>query len=467
MIAAARSPARLAAGLLAAAVALAAPRGSAAQIAVRGETIHTMAGAPLTDGVVLIRDGRIEEVGPATSVRIPSGYKVVRARVVTPGLVDAHTVVGLAGYLNQPHDQMQLERSSAVQPELRAIDAYNAREELIGWLRQHGVTTIHTGHGPGALVSGGTMVAKTTGDTAEAAVIVPDAMIAVTLGESGLAEGGRSPGTRAKALAVLRQELVRARELVARRGRPAAPSGASAGAAAPEPAAVPPQPGEQLGERGTTDTTTPVGRPATAAEAAPAAAAAAGSDGDARDLKREAFARVVRRETPLLVTAHRAQDIMSALRLAREFDLRIVLDGAAEAYLLLDEIRKAGVPVILHPTMWRAGGETENLSMETAATLREAGIPFALQSGAESYVPKTRVVLFEAAVAAANGLPFDAALASVTIEAARILGLEARIGSLERGKDADLALFDGDPFEYTSHVTGVIIDGALVADGAR
>jgi len=93
-----------------------------AQIAVRGETVHTMAGAPIRDGVVLIRGGKIERVGAASEVTIPTNYKTITAKVVTPGLVDARSVIGLAGYLNQPHDQMQLERSAPMQPELRAID---------------------------------------------------------------------------------------------------------------------------------------------------------------------------------------------------------------------------------------------------------------------------------------------------------------------------------------------------------
>jgi imidazolonepropionase-like amidohydrolase len=120
--------------------------------------------------------------------------------------------------------------------------------------------------------------------------------------------------------------------------------------------------------------------------------------------------------------------------------------------------------VIVHPTMMRAVGEAENLSMETASRLRAAGIPFALQSGYESYVPKTRVVLFEASVAAAHGLTPEQALAAITIDAARILGVAQRLGSLEPGKDGDLALFDGDPFEYTSHVTGVVIEGRVVSE---
>ena len=181
----------------------------------------------------------------------------------------------------------------------------------------------------------------------------------------------------------------------------------------------------------------------------------------------EVLGRVLSRELPLMVTANRAQDIASVLRLTREFKLRLWLDSAAEAYLLIDEIKAAGVPVIIHPTMYRATRETENLSFETAAKLRQAGIPVALQAGYESYVPKTRVVLFEAALAAANGLTFEPALATITIDAAKILGIDKRVGSLEVGKDGDVAIYDGDPFEYTSHCIGVIIEGVVVSDTPR
>jgi imidazolonepropionase-like amidohydrolase len=279
----------------------------------------------------------------------------------------------------------------------------------VEWLRRHGITTLHTGHGPGALISGQTMIVKTRGDEVDEAVVEPMAMIAVTLGDAGLAEGDRAPGTRAKAVALLRGELLKARDYLSKREGP-----------------------EDK-------------RPA-------------------RDLRLDALTQVLKKERPLLVTAHRATDIGNALRVAREFDIPIVLDGAAEAYLVTDSIKAAGVPVIVHPTMMRAFGETENLSMETASRLRAAGIPFALQSGYESYVPKTRVVLFEAALAAARGLTPEQALAAVTIDAARILRIEGRVGSLEAGKDGDLALFDGDPFEYTSHVTGVVIDGRVVSE---
>src|SRR5262245_20524522 len=383
---------------------------SAAQVAVKAATVHTMAGPAITDGVVLIgKDGKIERVGRASEVRIPSGYRTLTAKVATPGLVDAHSVVGLAGALNQPHDQMQLELSSAIQPELRAVDAYNARELLVEWLRIHGVTTIHTGHAPGALVSGQTMIVKTVGNEVEDATLVPVAAVACTLGTDAFAGQGKSPGTRAKEVAMLRAELVKAKEYVTKM-------------AGPEDK-----------------------RPS-------------------RDLRQEVMGKVIQKELPLLITAQRVVDIMDALRIAREFDIRIILDGAAEAYLVLDQIKAAKVPVIVHPTMSRVGDEMENVSFETPATLKKAGIPVALQGGYESYVPKTRLVLFEAAEAAANGLSFDDALALITIDAARILGIDKRVGSLEAGKDGDVAIFDGDPFEFSSHVTGVVVNGVVVSD---
>jgi imidazolonepropionase-like amidohydrolase len=387
-------------------------------LAIRGDTVHTMAGPALADGVVLIADGRIRQVGPAALVRIPEGTKTLRGRVVTPGLVDAHTVVGLSGYLNQPQDQDQLDTGDAMQPELRAIDAYNPQERLLDWVRGFGVTTIHTGHAPGALISGQTMIAKTTGQTAEQAAVSAAAMVAVTLGDDARAKGDgadkKAPGTRSKAVAMLRGELVKAQEYLRK---------------------------QSLADEAK--------RPD-------------------KDLRLEALAKVLRREWPLLITADRAADIASALRVAEEFKIRIVLDSAAEAYLLTDRIKAAGVPVIVHPTMRRAGtGETENLSFETAATLRKAGIPVALQSGYEGYVPKTRVALFEAAIAAANGLSFEEALATITIDAAKIIGVADRVGSLEPGKDGDVAIFDGDPFEYTTHCTGVVINGDVVSDEPR
>jgi imidazolonepropionase-like amidohydrolase len=393
---------------------LLAPAPLAAQVAVRGGIVYTMTGDAIRDGIVIVgANGRIERVGSAAQVQVPAGYRLLEAAVVTPGLIDARTVVGLAGYLNQPHDQDQLETSNAMQPELRAFDAYNARETLVHWLRDHGVTTMHTGHGPGALMSGQTMIVKTRGESVGEAIVDSVTMVAMTLGPEVAANFAGRPGTRSKGLALVRQKLVDAQAYRARR-------------------------------QGATD-----------------------NSAVARSLEMEILVDVLEGRVPALITAHRSSEILAALRLQREFGFRLVLDGAAEAYLLTDEIRAAGVPVILHATMARHSGAMENATFESARILRDAGIPVAMQSGFEPYVPKTRVLLFEAAMAAAYGLPVEQALAMITIDAARILDIDGRVGSLAVGKDGDLVLFSGDPFEHVSRVCGVLIDGVVVSETCR
>ena len=384
-------------------------------VAVYGDTVYTMTGPPIEKGVVLIEAGKITLVGSALDIPVPPEARVLRGKVVTPGLVDAHTIVGLTGYLNQDQDQDQLDKTEPIQPELRAIDSYNPRERLIEWVRGFGVTTIHTGHAPGALVSGQTMIAKTVGESVDDATITPQAMVAVTLGDDARpGDDKKSPGTRSKAVAMLRGELVKTQDYLRK-----------------------------------LELADPEKRPD-------------------RDLRREVFADVLRGKLPLLVTVNRATDIDAALRIAAEFGIRIVLDSASEAYLVADRIKAAGVPVIVHPSMRRGGaGETENISFETAATLRAKGIPVALQSGFEGYVPKTRVALFEAAIASANGLTTEQALATITSDAATILGVADRVGSLRPGLDGDVAIFDGDPFEYATHCTAVVIDGRVVSEEPR
>lgn len=382
---------------------------AAAQIAVKAEMIYTMSGEPIKDGTILINNGKIENVGYASDVFIPEDYEIIMANVVTPGLIDAHTVVGLSGILNYSHDQDQLDKTEAIQPELRAIDAYNNREALVEWLRNFGVTTIHTGHAPGALASGQTMIVKTFGENLNESVISPAKCVAFTLG-SQVSRNFKKPGTRSKGMAMLRQEFLKAKDYLEKQDQ------------------------EKEDKK-------PV-----------------------RNLRMEALADVLEGKLYALFTVNQAVEIMGALRLAEEFNFKLILDGAAESYLLLDEIKKAGIPVILHPTMVRNYGLSKNASFETAKKLKEAAIPFAIQSGYESYVPKTRVVLLEAAIANSNGLSFEDALASITINPAKILGIENKVGSIKVGKDADLVIFDGNPFEYTTHVCQVIINGEIVKE---
>ncbi|GAC1419789.1 MAG: amidohydrolase family protein [Flavisolibacter sp.] len=373
-----------------------------AQIAIQADTIYTMAGSPLLHGTILINKGKIEAIGP--DITIPALYKIYRAKTVTPGLIDARSVVGFSGAYNVPSDQDQLEKSSAVQPELRAMDAYNPEDKLVEFVRKNGITTLHTGHGPGALISGQTMIVKTKAGFTEEVTLVPVAMLAMTLGPT-VSANFLSPGTKSKQMAILRTELLKA---------------------------------QQPNKKDSAATTT--------------------------DLKHQMLQRLLKREIKALIEANSSVDIMSAIRLAKEFNLRLVIEGGAEAYRLIDQVKAAQAEIIVHATMARAGGETQNMTLENAAILTKAGIAVSIESGYESYVPKTRIVLYEAAIAMANGLPYQEALKTITLNPARLLGLEKRIGSLEKGKDADMVLFNGDPFEYLTKVCMVIIDGKVEVD---
>ena len=386
---------------------------SAADILVIGETVYTMAGEPIANGAILIQRGKFAAIGKAEDLLKREHDQIIRAKVITPGLIDAHSTVGLSGILNQPHDQEQVEESDPIQPELRAIDAYNGRDELADWIRNLGITTIHTGHGPGSLISGQTMITKTDRENISDGVIRPLAMIAGALGESGLNRNEGSPGTRSKAVALLRAEFIKAQQYQSKRSN------------------------SENGEE------------------------------PDRDLRLEALSQVLDRKIPFLITAHRHQDILTAIRLAEEFQFQLILDGASEAHLVLDDIKEASIPVLVHPAMARPSQDRENITFEMPKLLQQAGIPFAQQSGYEAYVPKTRVVLFEAAMSITYGLSFEDALKSITINAAEILGIADQVGSIEVGKDADLALFDGDPFEFVTHCVGTIIDGKVVSDAPR
>ena len=388
-----------------------------AQIAVKADLLFPMTGdlKPIKNTIVLCGpDGKIQAVG--SDLKIPDGYQTITAKVATPGIIDAHTTVGLSGILNSPqHDQEQLDKSAPIQPELRAIDAYNGRDPLVKWIRDLGVTTLHTGHSPGTLISGQLMVVKTNVPSIISIkdTLAPTSAVAATLGKGALS---KSPGTRSKAIALLRAEFLKARTHATKIAK-----------ANDDPE----------------------------------------KDAPPRNIKLQTLVDVLNKKTPLLINAHRHQDIAAALRLREEFGFDLILDGASEAYLLLNEIKAAGIPVIVHPTMARPYGDLENMTFTLAAQLYKKGIPFAFQSGYEKYVPKTRVVHFEAALAAAYGLPQEIALAACTLYPAQILGLDQKIGTLQKGHDADLALFDGDPLETTTHTTHVIIDGKVVSSFAK
>jgi len=384
------------------------------QIAVRAGLLHTASGPPITDGLVIVEDGKIRLAGKAEGVKLPEGTAVLAAAVVTPGLIDAHTVVGVSGRLNVPADQDQDEKSDPNQADARILDSFNPDEVLLEFALRHGVTVIQACPGPINVIGGQAGIFRTFAATAEAATVrFPSAMV-FHLGEvPKTSYPGKAPGTRMGTAALIRNALVAATNDRVKRK-----------------AAKPDSPPD-------------------------------------RNLKLEALGLLLDRKVPAIFAAHRADDLVTALRLADEFGLEARLSLATEAYRIVDTIAAAKVPVLVHPTMQRpASPETFNTTLNNAAILADRSIPVAIVSGYESYVPKTRVPLYEAAVAMANGLGYDRALKSITFDAARILKIDRDYGSLEPGKVADVVLYDGDPFEYTTHVTHVVLGGRIVYDRA-
>jgi imidazolonepropionase-like amidohydrolase len=385
----------------------------AQDLAIYGQTVLPIRGPALTDGVVLVHDGKITSVGPAAGAQVPEGARELRGAVVMPGAIDGLSVAGLTGPLNRPPDQDHKVVGLSVAPELRAIDAYSAWDELVTWLREHGVTTVHTGPSPGAPVGGRTLVTTTAAGPLSMISVVDDAMVVVTLGEGGKEWEGAQ--TRMGSAALVRQAFAEAADYRERRKLPLA-------------------------------------------------------DRPPSDLGHEALIEAMDKRRKVVIVAHRADDLLTALRIRDEFGLDVILAGASEAWLIRAELARAGAPVLVGPVMarqWSHPGERHDATFENAGLLADAGVTVGLMSGFEDYVPKVRVVLWEAAVAATHGLGSARALEAVTLGNARILGIESRKGSLEPGKDADVLVLDGDPLEPVTHVCAVIIEGAVVSEECR
>ena len=378
--------------------------------------LHRVSQPPLENAAVLIRKGRIEKVGRAKDVKAPRGTPVITAREVTPGLIDTHSIVPLSGEYNIPADQDQDETSDPNQADVRVLDGFNPAEPLLRFLLEQGVTVIHASPGRANVIGGLTGVFRTHGIDVDAMTIRFPQGMAFNLGVAPKQTyPDQRPTTRMGTAALIREALTKARNYKAK--LKAAQDDDSA--AAPD-----------------------------------------------RDLKLEALNLLLDRKIVGIFCGHRADDLLTALRIAREFNLKPVLSMATEGYLIRDQLARAGVPVIVHPTMQRVGGlETINSFLGNAAALSDAfgprGAAVAIGSGVEGYVPKSRVIRYEAAIAMTYGLGFDRALRSITLDAARLLKIEKTHGSIERGKTADLVLYDGDPFEHATHVTAVFVAGRL------
>lgn len=354
-------------------------------------------------GTIVAKDGKLLHVVAGSAT--VKNMPIYKAKHVTPGLIDAFSSVGLSGAWNSPADQDQDETSDPNQADLRALDGFNPREPLLDFLSANGTTVIHATPGRVNPIAGRGGVFRTDGITVDGAALVPVGALVVNLGESSK---GKSPTTRMGVAALVRKAFADADAY--RVNKPAA-----------------------------------------------------------KNPKHEALVPALEGKVNVYFAAHRKDDIQTALRIAGEFKLKPVIALGTEGYRMAGDLKKAGVPVVAHPTMMRAGGSIETLHAFTgnAAALNAAGVPVTICTGFEGYVPKTRVLRHEAAMAVAAGMDKQRALSAITINAAKLLGIDKEYGSIEAGKVADLVLYDGDPFEHATHVTHTLMRGKVVYDRAE
>jgi imidazolonepropionase-like amidohydrolase len=372
-------------------------------------------------GVVLIRNGEIEDVRLGANEKPPSDFQVIQAAYVTPGLIDADTTAGVAGAYNIPADQDEDEKTDPNTADVNVRDSLNPEDPLYQYVNSYGVTTVQVAPGPSNPIAGRAGIFKTAGPqspfrTMDQLIIRSSSAMVFNLGGSPKDTYGSShkaPVTRMKTAEMIRDALIAARQYQDK--------------------------WDKWKQEGSDVSKQPTIEPKTAA-----------------------LADVVSGKTPAIFNAYRADDIDTAIRIGTEFHLKYMLASVTEGYLIRDKIKQAGVSCLVGAVMQPIENlETANTTYENAALLQQAGIPVSIMTGYVAYVPKTRVLLFEAAIAAANGLGMEGALRAITITPAKILGIDDRVGSLSKGKDADVVVFDGDPFEYTSHVQQVMVQGMV------
>ncbi|HSL94223.1 MAG TPA: amidohydrolase, partial [Bacillota bacterium] len=357
--------------------------------------IHTAVGPTLDNGCILIKDGKIAEV--ARDIAAPAGAKIIDAggRHVFPGFVDAHCHLGMwedsIGFEGDDGNEM----TAPVTANLRAIDAINPMDVTFKEAREAGVTSCATGPGS-ANVIGGTFVAiKTVGDRIDDMIIKDPIAMKCAFGENPkrvYSGQKKQPSTRMGTAAVMREALMKAKRYL-----------------------------ETIERAGDDASKLP-----------------------ALDVQSEALLPVLRKEIPLKAHAHRADDIFTSIRIAREFNVDITLEHCTEGHLIADYLVKEGLPAVIGPSFGhRTKFELKNKTFETPAILDKAGVKVAIVTDSP-VVPLSSLPIM-AGMAVASGMSEEAALRAITINAAEIVGIADRVGSIEVGKDADIAIFDGHP----------------------
>ncbi len=369
-----------------------------------GATIMPVAGEPIEDGLLLIENGKIAAVGSRASVRLPAGMETidVAGRIIIPGLVDTHSHIG---------EVSGGDASEPIQPETRVLDSINVRDAGFKRALAGGITTANLMSGSGHLISGQTIYVKLReGNTIESiAYRRKDGRVD---GGLKMANGTNSqndppfPGTRAKSAALVRQKYIAAQEYM-----------------------------QKIKE--------------------------AGGDADkmpARDLALEALAEALRGERIVHHHTHRHDDVLTVLRLQREFGYRVVLHHVSEAHRVAEEIAAAKVPVSLI-VVDSPGGKLEAmyLNFDSPRRLEAAGVKTAFHT--DDWITDSRFFLRMAALGVRSGMSREKALAALTVEGARMLGLEDHVGTLEPGKDADFVILSGDPFSVYTRVLETWVEG--------
>jgi imidazolonepropionase-like amidohydrolase len=384
-------------------------------LAITGGRIVPITGAEIGSGTVLVTDGKITQVGD--SVTIPDGAEVVDASGswVLPGFIDAHAHVGVSeeaeGWAGQDTNEM----TDPVTAQVRAIDAINPYElgfkDAIGG----GVLAVNVNPGSGNPIGGQTVALKCWGRTVDEMALRQPSGMKSALGENPkrvYGEQKKTPSTRLGTAAVIRGAFVQAdnylRRIEAEEARPEA-------------------------ERKPVE----------------------------RDLKLEALGKVLRREIPWRQHCHRADDIATAMRIAREFGYDLVIDHGTEAHLLADILAARDIPVIIGPLFTsRSKVELRNRSLANPGKLARAGVTIAITT--DHPVVPINFLIHQASLAVKDGLDRETALRALTINPARIAGIDDRLGSLEPGKDADLVIWSGDPLDVLSRATRAFIGGAEI-----
>ncbi len=385
-------------------------------LALKNARIMNGKGEVLDPGILVVEAGKIKDIGE--NVTPPREARVVdlEGKIITPGFIDAHSHVGIGevgvGWEGQDYNEI----SDPVTPHMRAIDGIFPEDKGFAIARRGGVTAIMSGPGSANIIGGETVVIRTAGTTIDEMIIRNPAGMKAALGENpkrvyGAMGFKKSPMTRMASAALMREALVNALNY------------------------------QEKKEKGEKD---PEKKPE-------------------RDLKMEAMLRVLNREMPLRLHAHRADDIMTGIRVAREFNIDLTLEHCTEGHKIASEIAESGYPAIIGPSLGPATKlETRDITWETPKILFEAGVKIAIMTD-HPVVPIEYLGLC-ASLAMKAGLPEQESLKAITLNAAEILGIDDRLGSLEQGKEADFVVWDKHPFDVHSRVERIYMKGELIRD---